>query len=242
MKTESISAYDLQERVAGYDADMDIMHPNRKKMVEIAIATLPFSPEVSLKVIDLGVGTGYFTERFLEAYPGARVTAIDGAPQMVQLAQSRLQRFTEPFKFLVSDFRNLRKMIPGTGSVDVVYSSYALHHLDRTDKTSVVRQSLQLLKTGGWFLNADVIIADFPDLEHRIQTLRVEGIVRRAGGSDTRFSDSGSTRAFLDNLEEREKDQPLRLSDDLSILKEAGFTKCGVLWVEYREAVLCGIK
>ena len=33
----SIDAYDAKSRVEKYDSDMDIMHPNRFKMVDIAL-------------------------------------------------------------------------------------------------------------------------------------------------------------------------------------------------------------
>ena len=56
---------------------------------------------------------------------------------------------------------------------------------------------VELLLPGGWFINADLIVADSPELESRLQELRVAGIVERAGGSDNRFADSASTRQFL---------------------------------------------
>ena len=37
MTGDSITAYDLPERVARYDADMDIMHPNRYQMIRVAL-------------------------------------------------------------------------------------------------------------------------------------------------------------------------------------------------------------
>ena len=36
-RPDSIDAYDLPARVASYDADMDVMHPNRTKMVDTAL-------------------------------------------------------------------------------------------------------------------------------------------------------------------------------------------------------------
>ena len=40
MKSTSIAAYELPVRVASYDADMDAMHPNRHKMVSVALEKL----------------------------------------------------------------------------------------------------------------------------------------------------------------------------------------------------------
>lgn len=60
MNTNSIDAYDLPERVRTYDTDMEIMHPLRWKMIEIALEVLPFRATEYVNVLDLGVGTGCF--------------------------------------------------------------------------------------------------------------------------------------------------------------------------------------
>jgi hypothetical protein len=66
MHSDSVEAYDLPERVRRYDADMDIMHPLRWKMIEVALELLPFHQTRSLMALDLGVGTGVFSKQFLE--------------------------------------------------------------------------------------------------------------------------------------------------------------------------------
>jgi hypothetical protein len=48
MTERSIAAYDVSQRVKTYDADMELMHPNRSKMVQIAIEVLPFSKTATL--------------------------------------------------------------------------------------------------------------------------------------------------------------------------------------------------
>ncbi|HTG32196.1 MAG TPA: class I SAM-dependent methyltransferase, partial [Thermoanaerobaculia bacterium] len=63
-----------------------------------------------------------------------------------------------------------------TGMADVVFSAYALHHLGRPDKERVLREVVELLVAGGWFINADLIVADSPELESRLQELRVAGM------------------------------------------------------------------
>lgn len=241
MNTRGIDAYDLPERIVSYDADMEVMHPNRSKMVQVALDILPFPPDTPLKAADLGVGTGYFTERFLRHFPGATVVAVDGAPAMMDLVDARLADLHRRATFIVGDFRNVAQLASDPTSFDVVFSSYALHHLDRREKTSVVRQSLELLRPGGWFLNADLIVADSPEMESRIQQRRVQGILGRAAPDDDRFSTTSGIRAFLDAIEERDGDQPLTLAEDLDILKEAGLKSPTVFWLEHREAVCGGI-
>ncbi len=242
MSPRSIDAYNLRKRVAAYDADMDICHPKRSKMVEIALEVLPFESGAELVGLDLGIGTGYFTERFLEAFPQAKVHAVDGAKTMIDFAKTRLGDRGTLVSFHVGDFRDLEQLIAGVKSFDVVFSSYALHHLTRDEKVSVVRAAVSLLRTGGWFVNADIVAADTSGAEKRIQEIRVKGIVERARGADPRFADHEATRRFIDELEAKEGDQPLTLKDDLQVLRDAGLHDVAVYWLEYREAVTGGRK
>jgi tRNA (cmo5U34)-methyltransferase len=218
------------------------MHPNRSKMVQIAFEVLPFPKAAALRAIDLGIGTGYFTERFLNHFPNSRVLGIDGAQAMIELAKARLTSLASRVQFVVADFRKLQELAPDAGTADVVFSTYALHHLSRPDKETVLRQVAEFLVPGGWFVNADLIVADSPELESRLQEIRVAGIVERAHGSDNRFADSASTRRFLADLEKNERDQPLTLAEDLEVLRSSGLKNVSAFWLEYRELVSGGQK
>src|SRR6476619_3940151 len=222
MSERSIAAYDVSQRVKTYDADMELMHPNRSKMVQVALEVLPFPKTAALRAIDLGIGTGYFTQRFLNNFPNSRILGIDGAQAMIELAKARLRSLASRVQFVIGDFRQLQELAAGAGTADIVFSAYALHHLSRTYKETVLRQVVKLLVPGGWFVNADLIVADSPELESRLQELRVAGIVKRASGSDNRFADSASTRRFLADLEKNERDQPLTLSKILALLRSLG--------------------
>ena len=242
MTERSIAAYDLSQRVRTYDADMDLMHPNRSKMVQVALEVLPFPMTATLRAIDLGIGTGYFTERFLINFPNSWVLGIDGARAMIELAKTRLKSLASRVEFVTGDFRKLRELVLDAGTADVVFSAYALHHLSRSDKETVLRRVVELLVPGGWFINADLIVADSPELESRLQELRVAGIVERAKGSDNRFPDLSSTRQFLADLEKNERDQPLNLDGDLQLLRSSGLKNVSAFWLEYRELVSGGQK
>jgi tRNA (cmo5U34)-methyltransferase len=242
MTERSIAAYDVSQRVKTYDADMELMHPNRTKMVQVALEVLPFQKTATLRVIDLGIGTGYFTERFLNHFRNSRVLGIDGAQAMIDLAKARLTSLASRVEFVIGDFRKLQELAPDAGTVDVVFSAYALHHLSRPDKEMVLRQVAELLAPGGWFVNADLIVADSPELESRLQQIRIAGIVERAGGADNRFVNSALTRQFLADLELKEADQPLTLAEDLEVLRSSGLKNVSAFWLEYRELVSGGQK
>src|SRR5215471_4531827 len=152
MSERSIAAYDVSQRVKTYDADMELMHPNRSKMVQIALEVLPFPTTAALRAIDLGIGTGYFTECFLNKFPKSRVLGIDGAPAMIELAKARLQFSESRVEFVIGDFRKLHELAPDAGIADIVFSAYALHHLNRSHKEAVLKQAIAFLVPGGWFV------------------------------------------------------------------------------------------
>jgi len=242
MKSNSIAGYELPARVASYDEDMDVMHPHRHKMVDVALKILPFDPTATITALDLGTGTGFFTHRFLDRFPQARVISVDGSNSMVDLARARLGALAARVDFRIGDFRQLQDIVPESAHGEAVFSSYALHHLNHGEKREVIRQALRFLKPGGWLINADIVTNESKVIEERIQQLRVDGIVRRGHATDPRFHDAVSTRQFLNQLEATDGDQPLTLTEDLQVFREAGFTDTSVLWAEYREAVIGGQK
>src|SRR5215471_16373939 len=144
--SESIKAYDIPERVAGYDSDMELMHPNRNKMLEIMLELLPIPTAASFVALDLGVGTGFFSSAILVRFPNCRVIAVDGAASMVEMAKSRLGPVAKRVDFRVGDFRYLPELLPEGQQLDLVYSAYALHHLTPQEKLAVVRDVVGLLK------------------------------------------------------------------------------------------------
>ena len=240
MSADSIEAYDLPERVRTYDADMDIMHPLRHKMLDVALDVLPFSQSGALRVLDLGVGTGAFSLRLLERYPNSSVVAIDGSSSMLELARTRLHEHTERVDFVVADFRSIPAALLEPDSFDVVISSYALHHLNAEEKENALTSVAAAMKPGAWFLNADLVVAQSPDIEERIQSIRVEAVTQRAPEGDERFASPAATRQHLRDLEEAEQDQPLTLAEDLRVIRDAGIDNAEVIWKEFREAVIGG--
>jgi ubiquinone/menaquinone biosynthesis C-methylase UbiE len=241
MSSISVESYDLPERVRTYDVDMEIMHPLRWKMIEISLEILPFPKSQPLQALDLGVGTGVFSKKFLEKYKNARVVAIDGAASMMELAKSRLGELAKSVEWVVSDFQTMPATLTKPDTYDVVISSYALHHLDAQKKLAVIKSAVQATKSDGWFLNADVVVAGTPEVEQRIQEIRVEAVTNRAWGQDKRFCNTTATRHFLDDLEATEQDQPQTLEEDMKILRESGID-AEVFWKEYREVVIGGPK
>ncbi len=239
---KSIHAYNKKSRVYEYDDNMKKMHPNREKMIEIALEFLPFDQNQQLNAIDLGIGTGYFSLEFLKKFPNTNIIGIDGAEAMIEIAKVRLGEFSKNIDFKICDFRDLNTIIDKKDSIDVIFSSYAFHHLNYEEKKNLYKFLKMILKINGWVLYADVIIADNKEIEYRFQEIRINNILKRTQGKDNRFLDYNSTRKFLDDLEENENDQPQSISKDIKLFNNTGFSNIEILWKEYREMVICAQK
>ena len=81
---------------------------------------------------------------------------------------------------MLSDFKSLPPTILEPDTFDVVLSAYALHHLSAGEKLAVLKSVVGAVKPGGWLLNADIVVAEAPDVERRIQELRVAAVTGRA--------------------------------------------------------------
>ncbi len=242
MENKSIKSYNDPSRIIQYDTDMDIMHPNREKMVEVALEVLPFDRDLSFTAIELGSGTGYFTKYFLERFPEAKVIAVEGSASMVELSKSRLGEISRRVEFKTGDFRDLASIIKDKPEALIVFSSYALHHLTKVEKLSMLQSLSDLLLPGGWFINCDLIVSEHPEIEKRIQDIRIQCILDRSKGNDSRFKTYSSTRKYLDKLEAAEDDKPLTIKEDLHLLQNAGLYNSTIFWLEYREVVYGAIK
>lgn len=241
MTSHSIRAYDLPSSVASFDADMDLMHPNRYRMADL-IAEIIEDECVPSVIVDLGTGTGFLMDRLLARFPKCRAIGLDGAANMVAKAESRLGPRANRAEFRIGHFRDLSTLCANLPPVDAVVSAFALHHLVLDEKLGVLRMAKDLLRPGAWFLNADLTLGEDDYIDGMIRRLRVRDLVNRTAGQDTRFADAESTNQFLDELTKRDHDQFQRPSDDLRILREAGFAHVSTFWKDTGKVVYGGMR
>jgi tRNA (cmo5U34)-methyltransferase len=106
-------------------------------------------------MLELGIGTGETARRVRAVHPDARLTAIDSSAEMLERARS---------EFPGGDLRlaRLEDALPD-GPFDLVYSALAIHHLDGAGKRDLFRRVAAVLRSGGVFVLADVVVPDDPD-------------------------------------------------------------------------------
>ena len=111
------------------------------------------------EILELGIGTGETARRVLAVHPGARLTAVDSSPEM-------LERAREGFPDADLELGRLEDPLP-QGPFDLVVSALAVHHLDGAGKRDLFRRVAGALRHGGRFVLADVIV---PEREEDVVT------------------------------------------------------------------------
>jgi len=180
-----------------------------------------------VRVLDLGAGTGLFSEMIAKVHPGIDITLIDLSDEMLEIARQRLRDFPN-VTYIIADYLNY----PYEGSYDMVVSSLSIHHLDSSEKKQLFGKVYELLKPGGIFINADQVLG--PDL--RMDTF-YKGEWRVA------INNSGLSYEELDQADQRTRlDKMSTLEEHIELMKKAGFSSIDVVYKAYSFAVMFGRK
>lgn len=125
-----------------YDAAAWLQTQVRDELLS-RLTLLPAPPRA---VLDLGAGTGLAALAMKRRYPRARVTAVDLAAPMLQVARRR-SRFWRPIRCLEADARALPFE---DESFDLVFSNLMLQWLDPPD--AALAEARRVLRPGGLLL------------------------------------------------------------------------------------------
>jgi ubiquinone/menaquinone biosynthesis C-methylase UbiE len=171
------------------------------------------------RAVDLGAGTGFLTLPL--AATVRQVLAVDIARPMLERLVAEAHRLglsnVEPM------CANLAEVDLPDGSVDLVVSSYALHHLSDEDKRALVRRSSHWLRPGGRLVIADMMLGRGTSKRDReIVWRKVRRMVRKGPGGLWRIA-KNSARFTL----RRGAERPASPRFWVAALQEAGFTEVG---------------
>jgi tRNA (cmo5U34)-methyltransferase len=196
--------------VAYYDDWMKKALPGYDDLFAVATEVMPFESDAPIRVLDLGAGTGLFSQHVLQRYPNATFVLYDIAAKMLGVAEERFADQTDRFEFVVDDYRNLQAV----ADFDLIISSLSIHHLSDEEKRRLCQQVYTALKEGGVFVNVDQIKGETTYL----QTLYWELWLKHTRGNNA------PAEQIQESIERRTAyDQDALLADQLQWLYEAGF-------------------
>ena len=116
-----------------------------KKMAHSLLSTLNrrYSANSSIRILELGCGTGYVTEQLSNLFPKAQITAIDFAESMIAVARTRQN--INNVTFYCEDIERLRL----EETYDVIISNATFQWLN--DLKQVIRNLFRHLSIEGYY-------------------------------------------------------------------------------------------
>jgi tRNA (cmo5U34)-methyltransferase len=207
----------FDQSVEYYDNWMKLALPSYDEIFRTALELILFDSEKAIEVLDLGAGTGLFSEHALKKYPRAKFTLCDLAPKMLDVARERFRKYPKQFDYLISDYRELQSK----NHYDLVISSLSIHHLEDREKRQLFKQ---VLKDTGIFINVDQIKGPTPEMQKLYWENWLE-MVREKGAAEDQIQASIQRR--------RKYDKDALLTDQLAWLSEAGFVNVDCVYKNY---------
>ena len=193
-----------------------------------AIDLIQFPRESSLKVLDLGAGTGLMAAFIAYSFPNARITMVDISNEMLERARARFELAGPRFRFEVSDYGVDRIQ----EKYDAIVSGLSIHHLSDEQKRSLFKRIYGALNDDGVFVNAEQFRCATPE-RHKFHHERWITRVRELGVDD---------RDLAAALERMKFDRAATLEDQLEWMREAGFRDIDCAYKNLIFAVYCGLK
>jgi ubiquinone/menaquinone biosynthesis C-methylase UbiE len=126
----------------------------RPRLVERAL-----SNAASMRILDLGCGTGAMALAIARASPGVKLIGVDGDPDVLERAHAKAETEGIPLEL----HRALADRLPlPDASVDCVVSTLVFHHLAPSVKRDALAEARRVLAPGGRLLICDVGRASDP--------------------------------------------------------------------------------
>jgi SAM-dependent methyltransferase len=166
-------------------------------------------------VVDLGCGTGQISIPL--ANRGANVLGVDVSPAMAKTLRADADR--RGLKALTAVATPIEELDLPPASVDLVVSSYALHHLRDADKARLVSAAFAWLRPGGRLVIGDMMFGRGGSARDRaIIAGKLRVFARQGPGGWWRIVKNCGR--YLVRVQER----PISIRSWTALLEQAGFT------------------
>lgn len=201
--------------------DYDVTH-------EMILTMLLFPSARTVRVLELGTGTGNLTQKVLTRFPHSTVVGYDLSEQMLAQARAKLAAFEARLQLGQGDIS--QTVFPGP--VDAVISAIAVHHVPPPSKPILFHRVYAALRPGGVLVLGDAFQATTPALGDTYRRLIAEEMERR--GVDTAAADAYRSRSGPSGGASTQVQAYLRW------MQQAGFVNVDCVWKHFGRAVVYG--
>ncbi|MCK9160322.1 MAG: methyltransferase domain-containing protein [Bacteroidaceae bacterium] len=209
-----------------YDNERRILIPCYDDFYNIGVEWLQLKTPIP-KILDLGAGTGLFSQFVLNKYPQAEFTLLDFSEQMLEGARKRFKE-NKNISFQIGDMTTFEPR----QKYDAVISSLAIHHLSDEDKQKLFKKIYNMLNEGGLFVNAEQVKGSTDYLDSFYKQRRHHRLDSSELGKD----------AVEASYERNKLDKCASVTQQLKWLKDTGFRGVDCPFKYYIFAVIIGIK
>lgn len=157
MSYETMSDF-FAARVEGYDEHM-LENVGGCKEGYKKLATL--IPKETIKLLDLGCGTGLELDEIFKILPDIEVTGIDLTKAMLDRLRAK-----HPDKALTLIHGSYFKYDLGIEQYDVAISFQTMHHFAHEDKVQLYKKIYTSLKPGGKYIECDYMVESQEEEDH----------------------------------------------------------------------------
>lgn len=222
-KNNNPAAFDAAE----YDEKIKKTLPYYDEFFSQIISAVKTFAGSSVDWLDVGCGTGRMYAEAVGKIPISRFVFCDCSAEMLKIAESRF--YGSGREFLLKDMREMSF----TDEFDIITSVQAMHYLKPGQRYSAVKNCFNALKPYGIFINFENFSPDSKAGE-KIAMERWRAYQLENGKSETECAG---------HLSRYKKEYfPITVSEQLEIMKNAGFTAAEILWLSYMQAGFIGIK
>ena len=234
----SLNSYNDKMRAERYARSKGFGFERKVRMYEVTLDLLTTLTTPQSTVLELGCGTGLFTEKLLSAKHFQEIYATDGAEAMLSKARQTLGAMGVQLQFRHLDFTtNWSGHFEDIG-IDAVASTMALHHA--ADKRKLFQQIFEVLKPQGVFVLADHMAGTTAYTEYLIG--RERALIRL--GREAKENQERVLEVIRID-EERQKEEGNRCESVAQYqqhLTSSGFEDVDCLWRDYWLAVFVARK
>jgi tRNA (cmo5U34)-methyltransferase len=199
-------------------------NPCYAEMLEALLGYLP-AAWMPNAILELGCGTGNLTLLLRERFPETRLIGIDVSEGSLEVCQRRLG--AKRIDLRQMDMRTAKFE---DGSLDMVVSGLALHHLTDAERRALYPSVCSWLRGGGWFVFCD---------RFRDESAQVTQVNRKIwqDGAFSRGTTAEEWQKWMTH--EAGQDHPGTLIQQVIWLKdESGFAVTDIVWRKYLWAVV----
>jgi len=217
--------------------------PRRDEQIAALVALTPFAAGDEFRIVELGCGEGLLAVALLQAFPRALYVGLDGSDSMRRETAARLAANGGRVEIAAFDLAS-PGWLPRAKGAGLIVSSLCVHHLDGTGKRTLFAAIFARLAPGGALLLADLV-----------EPARSEARDWFAESWDRSVTEQSIARRGNDHLQRRfdaehwnhyrypdPVDRPSGLFEQLSWLREAGFSGVDCFWMCAGHAVYGGYK